>query len=451
MDPYYVECFDSQGKRIEVAVPASFVHPGKYFSDGLRDAICAKIHWDGPASMIRLFRRDSGTGLPADEELREGELPPGMRSFIFTAPLGVAEPQRGPVPTSAVHLPVDGSQRGSVPTSAGLPAGGTSAGSASDVSGPVLNVDCDGFEVSATGGNERCLSLLSTIIANIMRPNADPKMRTLRLDNATLQNDVLSRPGALRFLKSVGFVEAVDPRGAPVLQWQGEDKGLSVSRLSEAMEALDRVRSRDSLANENATAYRRCMQGTSMELRAEAWAKSDADLHDSIKHQFARVPEDDALASLETLETILRNAISGDDPRYRTLKWSNAIVRRMVLSTPGALDVLVPVGGFSLSEEGLRASSDAAKMMGALQLVGDVKRYCMQLAQEERQRAVSLGQQELLRERAQMRRELAPPAPSPPHPDRESDAPESGRTSRRVPISEALAVLMGRRTVSEDD
>ena len=78
-----VECFNKHTKtRIEVKVEASEVNAGKYFVDGLRDAIATKEKFDGAPSTIKIFGCTPGKTPPeCRDELPEGELPAG--SFFF--------------------------------------------------------------------------------------------------------------------------------------------------------------------------------------------------------------------------------------------------------------------------------------------------------------------------------------------------------------------------------
>ncbi|CCD11761.1 unnamed protein product, partial [Trypanosoma congolense IL3000] len=200
--------------------------------------------------------------------------------------------------------------------------------------------------------------ILETIVRNILRFSEEQKYRRLRRSNERLQSQLFSVPGAIEFLDSLGFVNSEGEAGNPEGECLVLPKTASRELLDQGLEAINFLRCRDREGSGRAPNYLRMRQALRLEVRRERCEKAKAvgELHSYICQEFSADDAGDglytSLTNIDTLHTILTNIISHpNEEKYRRLRLGNNAVYKCVLQQRGALELLLECAGGELVEE----------------------------------------------------------------------------------------------------
>ena len=322
---------------------------------------------------------------------------------------------------------------------------------------------------SAHGANNSMYKHLRTIFGNIVKQPTEKRYRRLRVDNAKLQSEFFSNPAAQAVLEAVGFEwEHADPaqlNQSDSLVFQRRDEAT----LGEALTAVERLAARDAALAEEQRKFGGFRRSVGVEIRMEqlqcAAAKGDDHADAFVAAQLLKNDDVNGAELVKRLRTIIGNvAATPDDARFRKLRFSNATLAKEVFPAHGSVEVLVGIAGFGFADDGLVLAdpaaaggdedapaasgrdAEAARLQRAARLLEHSEAAIAGRAQttREAQRA------EILRlrraEEAAMRKELGADPKAPPAAPASAAAapPASAGGGRRIPIAQALEILLGR-------
>lgn len=331
-------------------------------------------------------------------------------------------------------------------------------------------IDISGFgdDIAGLSQREEAYNVLETIVRNLQLFPNEQKYRQLRLGNPTLQSRLFSVSGVMEFLKSMGFVVVEDCGGDG--GWVQLPNAPRRAVLDEALNAICHLRRRDQDVQSRTRDYMRLRRNFTLDMRREKCEKARVvgELRSYIVQEFCLDDAGDgfysSLSSLEKLGTILTNVLRFPaEAKYRKLRLSNRTVHAAVLQQRGGLELVLECAGGEVVEEAGEAflllregAATEGKLRGALQVVEEARAAVQearekmnQQAHEEAQKAMRI---ETRRARAEEMRRLGlqrgagAPAEGLSHQNGEGERPQ-----RRVPVAEAVRILLGKKGCEEDE
>lgn len=330
---------------------------------------------------------------------------------------------------------------------------------------------------SSTGSNAIFFSHINTIVSNLLQfPYNDPKFRRLKMSNHKLNTELLNHPSAVGALQSViGFAPQYnDVDGERYLIVPPSD-ATHITTLRCVKGALPRLQQRDDIAAEAAKRFAAFRKSVAFEVRMERLAQATASEADDVLDAHRRKLDEYVVTSLSwndadvgkkvvtLLRTITENiAREPLNDRFRTLSLTSSTLRDAVFPAQGSVEYLIAILGFHWTENGLemsRFTSDrdvdefrtttaqrgcellerAASSLEAKRLAENELRRANALAEREAEKRMLLQQQQISqRSVAAATEEVGPTSPSPP------------AAGKRIPIADALKILMGKRKDDDD-
>ena len=355
---------------------------------------------------------------------------------------------------------------------------------------------------SSLGANNMLFKHLKTIINNILDHPNEKRYRRLRYDNPKLQREFFTHNGSVQFLEMIGFTwTSTDPSAEKFLCFE---PAKPLQPLMVAINAIDALIARDQALSQQSQAEQSRRHTLGLEIRMEKLRESAKEYEGNPAGFYSRYEElliseedraaadraggasavyatslllknDDvrSLRAIQLLCTLAQNVLKDPaEKKYRWIKFANPTLARELFPIDGALEFLLAAMGFEWVEAeavegaGLELKCDVCvdqdaaflndsngeielqirRLSAAITLLNNAER-----AVNQRRKVTLAEQREEMRrlmrqEERSVRKELGAPIRKN---ERSNSDNAAARPTGRIPIAEALDMLMGRKKECE--